>query len=525
MHPPRPKSLFLPVLGLLAAALVLLTVVTVTTYFNLGRGQEQARRVLSAQASTVISGLTAGLRAGWRHWTWRPESLQGLLDEMSGAGDVAFISIMDQGGRQLVGSHPSVNEKQYPPAEKLLDHLHKEGAKGWFDPNLDLYLAGRKLEPEEYGPPQKPGNGMGRMMTMMRRGQFKNKFFDDHIENEPFSGRPEYILVGLKTKSFREARKRQVQHALVMAGLLFVLGFGAFYFIFIVQNYRTIDRTLSNLSTYTAGIVDNMPNGLITLDSSGGPIMINQAAREMFGWGDGPESELAEEPALKALSQEFGPIIKEGGTVLEQEFDAPHSKEWALPLAVSAASVPAAWGGEEGPGLVLILRDLRRIRELEGQVRQSEKLAAVGRLAAGIAHEVRNPLSSMRGLARFLGRNLDETSREAEYLKVMVEEIDRVNRVITGLLNFAKPQKPEIAPVDLNKIARHTTDLITDDVRHHKISLREDMDPYKPAILADRDQAVQAMLNILLNAIEAMPEGGRMGREHKNHGRPRRFHG
>ncbi|MFH1137114.1 MAG: ATP-binding protein [Pseudomonadota bacterium] len=500
MRHPRPKTLFLPVVGLLAAVLVLLTVVIATTYYNLDRGQEQARKILSAQATAIISGLTAGLRTGWRHWTWRPESLQGLIEEMAGSGNVAFISLIDHEGRILADSDPSRVDKSIRPIAELSFHLEREGAEGWFDPALDLFLAGRNLNPEEYGPPRRQGGGlMG--PWMMRRGL---------LQDQALARKPELILVGLQTKSFREARKRQAQHALVMAAILFVLGSGAIYFIFVVQNYRTIDRTLSNLSTYTAGIVDNMPNGLVSLDSSGGPVMVNQAARKMFGWGDGPESSLAGEPAIAALSREFGPILKDGGTILERECDVPHPREWALPLAVSGAAVPARWSGEEGPGMVFILRDLRQIRELEGQVRQSEKLAAVGRLAAGIAHEIRNPLSSMRGLANFLGRNLDESSREAEYLKVMIEEIDRVNKVITGLLDFARPQKPDLAPVDLNKTARHTTDLITDDVRHHKISLREDMTPEKPFILADRDQAVQAMLNILLNAIEALPEGGRM---------------
>lgn len=497
MRPPHPKTLFLPVLGLLAAVLVLLTVVAVTTYFNLDRSTKQAERVLAAQSSAIVSGLAAGLRTGWRHWVWRADSLQGLVQEMSQTGDVAFIALLNKEGQVLAHSDPNLTGQRLNRSGVIFSRLESGRVTGWFSPK-GYYLAGRRLGPAEFGVLKHRGRMDPRLMARQ------------DLLNRAERLRPYVILAGLKTKAYREARRSQLQHALVMAGLLFVLGSGAIYFIFVIQNYRTIDRTLSDLNTYTAQIVDSMPNGLVTLDAQGGPVMLNRAAREIFGWGGRPEKALSGDPAIKALNREFGSRLTQGRTVLEQEFEAPGPQGHALPLAVSAAPVPAGALGETGPGTVFILRDLRRIRELEDQVRQSEKLAAVGRLAAGVAHEVRNPLSSMRGLARFLARDLDEKSREAEYLKVMVEEIDRLDRVITGLLDFARPRQPDLKPLDLNETARHTMDLITDDARHQGISVRGDMAPQKPVILADRDQAVQAMLNILLNALEAMPEGGRM---------------
>jgi two-component system sensor histidine kinase AtoS len=78
------------------------------------------------------------------------------------------------------------------------------------------------------------------------------------------------------------------------------------------------------------------------------------------------------------------------------------------------------------------------------------------------------------------------------------------------LLDYARPRRPELAPVDLNEAARYTSDLVTDDIRHKKLSLREDMSPDKPNIMADRDMVIQAMLNVVLNAVEASPEGGRV---------------
>jgi two-component system sensor histidine kinase HydH len=103
---------------------------------------------------------------------------------------------------------------------------------------------------------------------------------------------------------------------------------------------------------------------------------------------------------------------------------------------------------------------------------------------------------------------MDEASREAEYLKVMVGEIDRINRVVTGLLDFARPRQSELSSVDINDLVRHTLGLVTDDARHQGVDILEELSESSLKALADRDQAIQAVLNVLLNGIEAMPDGG-----------------
>lgn len=491
-----PKTSYLPVVGLLAAVLVLLSIVTVTTYFNLDRGGKQARRVMDAQASAVISGMAAGLRTGWRHWVWNNESIQSLVQEMS-TGDIAFISLIDEKGIILAHSDPDKVGTRLDNIEKLRTDINKTNQTGWFSDD-NLYLTGRVITDEDY---MSPGPGMKMRGRMMRHGQTSH-----HEEGL----QPEIILIGLNTKTFKEAGKRQLQHALIMGGLLFVLGSAAIYFIFLVQNYRTIDRTLANLSAYTARIIDNMPNGLITLSADDEPIVVNSAARDIFGWGDVAAASLINDERIRFFAEQLSPGLQAGEVILEKEIDMSNVDGDHLPLAVSAAIVPSGFSDDSQPGSLFIIRDLRQIKELEDQVRQGEKLAAVGRLAAGVAHEVRNPLSSMRGLARFLSKDFDQKSRETEYLRVMIEEIDRLDRVMSSLLDFAKPRTPDLKPLSLNETARYTSDLINDDVRHRGISVREDMSPADPVILADRDQVIQAMLNILLNAVEAMTDGGRM---------------
>ena len=487
MRNPGPKTLFLPVVGLLAAAAVLLALLTVTTYLNLDREAKQAESILAARGATVVSGLAAGLRTGWRFWDWQQESLQGLIQEMSQGEDVAFITLLDDFGIIIGHSNPDLTGQVPKDYHKIVSALRTDKAVGWFQ-SRELYISGRRLSPRE---------GMGRMGRMMNPNRRSVMLLQ-----------PSVILVGLKTEVYLSSRSAQINRAVMMGGLFFVIGLGAIYLIFVLQNYRTIDKTLSDLSTYTSGIVDNMPNGLISLDGDGRPVMINRAARTMFGFGEKSEKHLTNHPVLKALAGEFLKDLDSGQQILEREFAVSAEDGQSIPLAVSAALVQAGAEGTEGQGAIFILRDLRQIRDLEEQVRQSEKLAAVGRLAAGVAHEVRNPLSSMRGLARFLARGMDEASREAEYLKVMVGEIDRINRVVTGLLDFARPPRPELSSVDLNDLLRHTLGLVTDDARHQGVDIIEELSENSLKALADRDQTIQAVLNVLLNGIEAMPDGG-----------------
>jgi two-component system sensor histidine kinase HydH len=399
---------------------------------------------------------------------------------------------LDARGEVLAHSRPELTGAMLQDYHQITAPLRSDRVVGWFQ-GQDLYLSGRRLSPAETGLfMHGPGLMMHRVPEVFRPLQ------------------PRVILVGLKTAAYLASQREQMRRALILAGLLFLVGLGAIYLVFVLQTYRTVDQTLSNLSTYTAGIVDNMPNGLVTLDGEGQPVVVNQAAREMLNLGKADDKSLARHPALSALAKTFLPRLAQGGRVLEQEFTVKLEGGRELPLAVSAASAPAGVEGGQGPGTIMILRDLRRIKELEAQVRQSEKMAAVGRLAAGVAHEVRNPLSSMRGLARFLARGLDEASREAEYLKVMVNEIDRLNRVVTGLLDFARPRQPDLARLDLNDVIRHTLGLVRDDARHQGVDLAEALADDPVLVLADRDQATQAILNILLNGLEAMPQGGRL---------------
>ncbi|NNL75599.1 MAG: hypothetical protein HKO68_04595 [Desulfobacterales bacterium] len=186
--------------------------------------------------------------------------------------------------------------------------------------------------------------------------------------------------------------------------------------------------------------------------------------------------------------------------------DCTFTGEDAVPVSVSATHITNDQGNFVGT--VLILRDLSELRRLQHEIQRQEKLAAMGGLAAGIAHEVRNPLSSIKALATFFAEQFAEGSEAREAAGVMVLEVDRLNRVITELLEFARPAELNREAIDIGLLLSRSIRLIQQDATNKNIDVKlhtkNDIDP----VLIDPDRLAQCLLNLYINAIQAMEDGG-----------------
>jgi signal transduction histidine kinase len=163
--------------------------------------------------------------------------------------------------------------------------------------------------------------------------------------------------------------------------------------------------------------------------------------------------------------------------------------------------------------LAILLTWLVRNRNLEMQnmrrvVAQNKHLAAVGNLAGTIAHEVRNPLSSLRGLVQLIAKNLPEDSKEVEYAKVAVDEVQRLERVVSGLLNYTRPRTPRFVVLDFAETIRSVLQLVQDDNKAREVKLHLIMADTLPFIEADPDLLRQVLLNLIINALEAINGAG-----------------
>jgi signal transduction histidine kinase len=162
--------------------------------------------------------------------------------------------------------------------------------------------------------------------------------------------------------------------------------------------------------------------------------------------------------------------------------------------------------------IVSAMQEVGRLRELERRRLQqvlfeTEKLAATGRLAASIAHEINNPLEAVQNALYLLGGAVKSDAAEHQYLEIARNETQRMSRILRQMLGFYRPGT-DLAPVDVNVIVDEAETLVAKQLRQSKIALVRDLDPHLPRIRASADQIKQVLLNLFLNAAEAMPDGG-----------------
>lgn len=157
-------------------------------------------------------------------------------------------------------------------------------------------------------------------------------------------------------------------------------------------------------------------------------------------------------------------------------------------------------------------RDLARVHyELKGSVermKRSERLYAVGQLAAGLAHEIRNPIASITGAAGILERNPEDPARRRTCIDIIVKECARLNRLLSSFLDFARPRPPSFKKVRLESLAESVIELASHGAGKAPVEFRREFDPGLPEVRCDGEQIKQVMLNLMINAVQASPEGG-----------------
>ena len=485
------KKLYLPALSIVAVGFILLVLISISTYRNLGRQKTMALGFLHRQGEGLILSLEASARTGMKTLMWQEVSLGSLLQETAKNRDIAYVYIIDEHGKIVHHSDPLkagaiVDWKPQITEEYQIDLRIKT-----LSDSTQIYELAKFFSPM-YEP------------TMMHHRNSQMGLDSGHLANS-HSHRGDTIILGMKMTAYEQARQADIQHAFIMAAIILILGSGAFFFIFVIQNYYLVDRTLKQTKDYTRQVIASMANGLLSVDTEGKIASYNRPAIELLGL---TESEAKGKNLNSLVDFNVSGIrktITNCVSVLDQEILHKNEKGEFIPLALSATPIMAETGTCQGA--VIVLRDLSEIKKLEEKVRRSEKLAAIGELAASVAHEIRNPLSSIRGFAQFLRHSLKDKPQEKEYAETMVTEVDRINRVVTDLLTFARPMTVEISPTDITELIEHSIRLVEADALARDVKIQMKVSDLTKLPL-DANQITQALLNLLLNALQALPPRG-----------------
>jgi two-component system nitrogen regulation sensor histidine kinase GlnL len=262
---------------------------------------------------------------------------------------------------------------------------------------------------------------------------------------------------------------------------------------------------------YLATVIDSVGDGVIVVGTDGRITLYNPAAEEITGFsrrqamGNAFEKLFAlEKPLLEMVTK----TIRTGITISDHENVVVRSTGKITPVAVTCYPLMQANG--ENIGAILTLKDITYIRELEAAVRQADRLSTLGTLAAGLAHEVKNPLGGIKGAAQLLERELSAESDMREYTAVMIRETERIDRIIRELLDLASPRGLKLSPVNLHKVLGDILLLQKQAVASREITFTKHFDPSIPDVMADEEMVTRLLLNLIRNAIDAMGDSGRL---------------
>ncbi|RLB40913.1 MAG: histidine kinase [Deltaproteobacteria bacterium] len=479
---------------ILGAVGVMAVLFTFMTLDNIHREKENTTQLLLEKGAALIRAFEAGTRTGMMGMMmgprWGTRQLQRLLTETAKQPDVVYLAVTDDRGRIVAHSDDSLVGGRHAPGP---GEPGPGSAPAWR--RVTLQNGAQVFEVYRTFTPLAPGfhdRGHG-----MMRGR-------GWCEDRPQQKR--WIFVGLDMETVEKARLEDLRHTVVMALILLLIGFAGIFSLFVAHAYRSARSSLSRARAFSDKLVEHMPVGLLALDPEGRVSLANRAAEEILGrkatdlMGKGLHETLPQ-PCPGVLDR-----LDRGEAVVEEEMDCSLGGDRPARLEVVATRLR----DEDGRALatLLMVRDLTQIQRLKEEVARSQRLAAIGSLAAGVAHEIRNPLSSIKGFATYFRDRHHDVPEERNMAEIMIQEVERLNRVIGQLLEFARPIRLERRPTDITALVRHTLKLMAPDARKKGVRIVEDPGPTSGRVAVDPDRLQQVLLNLYLNAIEAMEKGG-----------------
>lgn len=483
----RSKNSSLPALGFILASLLLAGVLAFVTWHNIDREKEMMRGFLLEEAQTLIRAFEAGARSSMMMES-RSGNLATLVRETAREENIAYIIIRDENDH-LIASAGNLPNQNLPSVLSVLKSSDPLTRSMNGETESSVFEVAREFSPLATMPMRS---------GMMQRWQ---RWCGMPGRGETESCR-QVIYLGLYTRNFDAARAEDFKQSLILLGILFLLTTGGLYALFLSHRNQVTKAALENMKLYTANVISSLPAGLITIDTDRKIVSANPKAIELFDCSEqGMQGKTLQE--LTGPDEcSLAPLLRAGKEFIDQPMECIRKDGETIPLKVSASHLRDIDGTLRG--MVLILRDQREIRVMEEMLERSRRHAALGRMAAGIAHEIRNPLGTLRGFAQYFSRLGNKDSKAEEYSDMMVAEVDRLNRTVSALLQFSRPREPELTDVNLNQVLKKTKTLIQPDIEGNHVDFHLNLPETEIVASVDPDLILQALLNLLQNSIAAV---------------------
>jgi len=488
---------------IVGAVVVLVPIFVFWTIENISKQKENMILLLSEKGAALIRSFEAGARTGMMGIHRDAFQLQKLLTETAQQPDIVYLIVTDVEGTILAHSNPAKLGETHGK-DLDLGRISRSETVEWrqvANPDgADTFEVFRRFSPTRRYFRRHPG----RMMS--------NPWSRPRINPIQLGPEPEQIIfVGLDMGTIEAARREDIRHTVLMALILLLIGFAGMVSLFLAQAYRSARTSLTKIKAFSDTVVENMPIGLLVIDPDGRIASFNQTAEGVLQLSS---SEVLGKKADEILPTQLWPLIDQLETkkgFISKEIDCVLEDERMVPLEVSASSLQGDNGTDLGD--VILFRDLTEVQNLKREIERNQRLASLGRLAAGIAHEIRNPLSSIKGFATYFRERYREVPEDQKTAEIMVQEVERLNRVIGQLLEFARPPKINKKPTSMQTVIQHSLTMIQRQAQEKNIGITTNLSPEIKDVSLDADRINQVLLNLYLNSIEAMEHGGTLSVE------------
>lgn len=276
------------------------------------------------------------------------------------------------------------------------------------------------------------------------------------------------------------------------------------------EELREATKSLASLRALHERIIESIRSGLITTDLDGTIFTFNTSASEITGHTPDEVKGTSIFDVIPGIRTTLLDASLESSEVQSRyETDLTTPEGFVVRIGYSVARLFSETN--ESSGYIVTFQDLTEIRSMEESIRRKDRLAAVGRVGAGLAHEIRNPLGAMRGAIQVLESSMPPNSIQTDLMGIILRESDRLNSIITNFLSYAKPKVGNYSEIDLNDAIRDTVTLMrhSPDLKDsHQIA---EILPTQPIFVsADQTQIQQVLWNLTRNAVQAMPDGGEL---------------
>ena len=483
---------------ILGAVAVLVPIFVFWTLQNISKEREYVVRLLTEKGSALIRSMEAGARTGMMGMRGGGFRIQRLISETAQTPDIVYLMVTDASGNILAHSDEEEIGKTHG-TELDLQRISRSEKVQWRQitkqEGASTFEVFRRFSPTR-GPFRGPHGG--RM-----QGPWPKEMRDEVSPPE----QPEIIFVGLDMGPIEAVRKQDTTNTILLASILLLIGFAGVVSLFLAQAYRSTRTSLTRIKAFSDNVVERMPVGLVALDGNGRVISFNQAAEATLRLSsDQVTGRTAAEVLPRQVLDLVAALKDSTRTAIAKEFDCSLRDGRLVPLDVTLSSLK----GEDGTvwGTIILCRDLTEVQNLKREVETSRRLASLGRLAAGVAHEIRNPLSSIKGFATYFRDRYRDNPEDQKTSEVMIQEVDRLNRVITQLLEFARPPVIQKKRASLQSLIQRSLKMIERQTSAKGIQVLSELPSNIQDVDLDPDGINQVLLNLYLNAIEAMEQGG-----------------